>query len=56
MGQAGIQAGVPVEVRQETPTNLAFQVSQPVNSCKQTEGVQRFIFTDSGASNCSLDT
>lgn len=26
MGQAGIQAGVPVEVRQETPTNLGFQV------------------------------
>ena len=27
MGQAGIQAGVPVEVRQETPKNLSFQAS-----------------------------
>ena len=27
MGQAAIQAGVPVDVRQETPTHLSFQAS-----------------------------
>lgn len=32
MGQAGIQAGVPVEVRQETPTNLAFQANSSVEA------------------------
>ena len=31
MGQAGVQAGVPVEVRQETPSNLAFQVCPSFN-------------------------
>ena len=27
MGQAAIQAGVPVDVRQETPSSLSFQAS-----------------------------
>lgn len=27
MGQAAIQAGIPVDVRQETPSSLSFQAS-----------------------------
>lgn len=50
MGQAAIQAGIPVDVRQETPSSLSFQASTAIFGLQAVGSLERLCQPLQGSS------